>query len=90
MAKLKMKCFKSTSFLTVDFLYLVLILTASFQIFGNRMPEQRGPTRQNTEALNTPDHSRHSSYREMLLEHLFYWGGHAACLGFWRQASRNS
>jgi hypothetical protein len=26
---------------------------------------------QNTEALNTADHSRHSSYREMLLEHFF-------------------
>jgi hypothetical protein len=38
MAKLKMKCFRSTSFLTVEFLYPVLILTASFQIFGNRMP----------------------------------------------------
>jgi hypothetical protein len=34
------------------------------------MPEQRGPTKQNTEALNTAGHSRHSSYREMLLEHL--------------------
>ena len=71
MAKLKMKCFRSTRFLTVDFLYPVLIFTASFQIFGNRMPEQRGPTRQNTEALNTADHSRHSSCREMLIEHLF-------------------
>ena len=35
------------------------------------MPEQSGPTMQNTEALNTADHSRHSSCREMLIEHLF-------------------
>ena len=35
------------------------------------MPGQRGATMQDTKALSTADHSRHSSYREMLLEHLF-------------------
>jgi hypothetical protein len=39
MAKLKMKCFRSTCFLTVDFLYPVLILTANFQIFGKPSSE---------------------------------------------------
>jgi hypothetical protein len=38
MAKLKMKYFRSTCFLTVDFLYPLLVRTASFQIFGKNHP----------------------------------------------------
>ena len=53
MAKLKMKCFRSTYILTVDFLYPVLILTASFQIFGNQLARKGASIMPKKKALDT-------------------------------------
>jgi hypothetical protein len=53
MAKLKMKCFRSTNFLTVDFLYPLLILTASFQIFGNQLARKGALIMPKKKALDT-------------------------------------
>ena len=48
-----MKYFRSTRFLAVDFLYLLLVLTASFQIFGNQLARKGALIMPKKKALDT-------------------------------------